>query len=227
MYKCKEEYLHGQNMILLPDRILFWKEEKMMIVADPHFGKAQIFRDSGIPIPEGSTSEDLARLSCLMDHLLPHKLLFLGDLIHGRIANPADFKRLVDQWRQRHINVELLLSTGNHDLRSGEPPVQFQFAQVAAEIILDPFVFTHKPKQDSSFYGIAGHLHPAVTISGKGRLKETLPCFCFGPRAALLPAFGSFTGNQVIRPAPDDRIFVIAGDEVIKMQKGAVHGTKI
>jgi len=227
MYKYKEEYLLGQHMILLPDRILFWKEEKMMIVADPHFGKAQIFRDSGIPIPQGSTAEDLTRLSCLMDHLLPRKLLFLGDLIHGRIANPADFKRLVDQWRQRHMNVELLLSTGNHDLRSGEPPVHFQFAQVAAEIILDPFVFTHKPRFDSSYYGIAGHLHPAVTISGKGRQKETLPCFCFGPRAALLPAFGSFTGNQVIRPAPDDRIFVIAGDEIIKMQKRAIHGTQV
>ncbi len=84
--------------------------------------------------------------------------------------------------------------------------------------ILDPFAFTHKPKQDSSFYGIAGHLHPAVTLSGKGRLKETLPCFCFGPRAALLPAFGSFTGNQVIRPTFEDRIYVVAGDEVIEMQ---------
>jgi DNA ligase-associated metallophosphoesterase len=227
MYKYKEEYLLGQSMVLLPDRAIFWKDEKLLIVADPHFGKAQIFRDSGIPIPEGSTAEDLTRLSCLMDHFLPRKLLFLGDLIHGRIANPADFKRLIDQWRQHHMNVELLLSTGNHDLRCGDPPDQFRFDHVAAEIIIGSFIFTHKPRFDSSFYGIAGHLHPAVTISGKGRLKETLPCFCFGARASLLPAFGSFTGNQVIRPAPDDRIFVIAGDEVIKMQKGAVHGTQI
>jgi len=57
-----------------------------------------------------------------------------------------------------------------------------------------------------------------VTVTGKGRLKETLPCFCFGPRAALLPAFGSFTGNQVIRPTSEDRIYVVAGDEVIEMQ---------
>ena len=91
--------------------------------------------------------------------------------------------------------------------------------QVAEKIILEPFVFTHKPELDSSLYGIAGHLHPAVTVTGKGGLKETLPCFCFGPRTALLPAFGSFTGNQVIHPTVDDRIYVIAGDEVIEMQK--------
>ena len=218
MSKREEQSLLGQNIVLLPDRALFWREEKLLIVADPHFGKAQIFRDKGIPIPGGTTAGDLKRLSSLMNLLYPDRLLFLGDLVHGRIENHAEFNRLIDQWRRAYKDVQFLLVTGNHDLRSGEPPVQFQFAQVAAEIILDPFAFTHKPKQDSSFYGIAGHLHPAVTITGKGRLRETLPCFCFGPRAALLPAFGSFTGNQVIHPTSEDRIYVVAGDEVIEMQ---------
>ena len=95
--------------------------------------------------------------------------------------------------------------------------------EAAAEILLDPFVFSHKPKRDSSFYGIAGHLHPAVTVSGKGHLRETLPCFCFGSRAALLPAFGSFTGIQVIRPTSGDRIYRIAGDEILEMQNGVAN----
>lgn len=72
---------------------------------------------------------------------------------------------------------------------------------------------------DSPCYGFAGHLHPAVTITGKGRMKENLPCFCFGPRMALMPAFGGFTGNQVIRPTIDDRVYVIAGNEVIEMSR--------
>ena len=189
----------------------------MMVVADPHFGKGQIFREGNIPIPEGSTADDLERLSCLMDHLHPRKLLFLGDLIHGRIANPAGFKLLVDQWRLRHKYVELFLAIGNHDGRAGHLLSQFRFDHVAAEIILGSFFFAHKPRLDSPLYGFSGHLHPAVTLSGKGRLKETLPCFCFGPQAALLPAFGSFTGNQVIRPTAEDRIYVVAGDEVIEM----------
>jgi DNA ligase-associated metallophosphoesterase len=217
MVKYKEVSLLGQHLIPHPDKTLFWREEQLMIVADPHFAKTQIFRENGIPIPGGTTAKDLERLSYRMDQLQPRKLLFLGDLLHGRIENQNNFNNLVDKWRRRHKNVELLLATGNHDLRSGDPPNKFRFDYVATEIFLGSFIFTHKPRCNSSFYGFAGHLHPAVAIAGNGGLKETLPCFCFGLQAALLPAFGSFTGNQVIRPTSDDRIYVVAGDEVVEM----------
>ena len=216
MSTTKEKYLLGQHLVLLSNRALFWKEEKLLIVADPHFGKAQIFRDKGIPIPKGTTAGDLNRLSYLIGQFQPTGLLFLGDLVHGRVNNTLRFNRMIAQWRRRHSGVQFTLVTGNHDLQSGGPPVQFGFDQVAAKIILDPFIFTHKPIPDNRFYGIAGHLHPAVTVTGKGGLKETLPCFCFQPQSALLPAFGVFTGNQVIRPSPDDRIYIIAEDEVIE-----------
>ena len=78
-----------------------------------------------------------------------------SDLIHGRIENQTNLNHLVDKWRQRHKNVELFLATGNHDLRSGDPPHQFRFDYLATEIILGPFIFTHKPRRNSSFYGIA------------------------------------------------------------------------
>jgi DNA ligase-associated metallophosphoesterase len=217
MSKFKVESLLGQHLTLFPDRTLFWQEEKLLVVADLHFGKAQIFREYGIPIPAGTTADDLERLSYRMDQLQPRKLLFLGDLIHGRIEDSNDFKRSVDQWRQRHKKVELLLAPGNHDLRSGDLPTQFRIDHVAAEIVMDSFIFTHKPRVDSTFYGIAGHLHPAVTITANAGLKERLPCFSFGPRGALLPAFGCFTGTQIIRPSLEDRTYVIAGDEVFEM----------
>ena len=217
MARYKVRSLLGQHLVMLPDRTLFWREEEMLIVADPHFGKAQIFRENGIPLPAGITAGDFERLSHQIDQLHPRKLLFLGDLMHGRIDRQKNLAKLVDRWRHRHKRVELMLAMGNHDLQSGGPPDQFRFDHVATEIIIGFFMFSHKPRFDSAFYGISGHLHPAVTISGKGRLKETLPCFCFGPRAALLPAFGGFTGSQVIRPKPEDRIYVIAGDEVVEM----------
>ena len=43
MSKHKQQYLLGQHLILIPDRALFWREEKLLIVADPHFGKGQTF----------------------------------------------------------------------------------------------------------------------------------------------------------------------------------------
>jgi len=217
MVKYKEASLLGQHLIPHPDKTLFWREEQLLIVADPHFGKTQVFRENGIPIPGGTTGDDLERLSYRLDQLQPRKLLFLGDLMHGRIENQTYLNHLIDKWRRRHKNVELFLASGNHDLRSGDPPHQFQFDHVAKEIKIGSFVFKHKPTFDGLFYGFAGHLHPAVTITGKGGMKETLSCFCFGPQGALLPAFGSFTGNQVIRPTTEDRVYVVAGDEVVEM----------
>lgn len=218
MYKTQKKLLLDQHLILHPEHALFWKDKNMLIVADPHFGKAQIFRRNGIPVPKGTTADDLDRLSHVMDQLQPASLLFLGDLIHDRIDNYLEFSQLVSQWRQRCRNLQLILVTGNHDRFSKKSLAHFRFDQVAAEISMDPFVFTHKPKLDNAFYGIAGHLHPAVTLKGKGHLKETLPCFCFGTRNALLPAFGGFTGKKVIRPTRDDKIFVIAGNEVLEMR---------
>ncbi len=71
---------------------------------------------------------------------------------------------------------------------------------------------------------MAGHRHPAVALSGRGGLKATLPCFCFGTQGALLPAFGGFTGNHVIRPRPDDRVFVIADNAVLALPTASQGG---
>ena len=213
----KAQPLLGQNFILSSDRALFWVEQNLLIVADTHFGKAQTFREKGIAVPRGTTADGLNRLSALIKQFRAERLLILGDLIHDRIAHSVQFSRTIDRWRRRHSGVEFILITGNHDLGAGNPPDEFKIDQVTDELLIHPFLFTHQPKIDSLYYGIAGHLHPAVTITGKGRLKETLPCFCFSPRMALMPAFGGFTGNQVIRPTIDDRVYVIAGNEVIEM----------
>jgi DNA ligase-associated metallophosphoesterase len=221
MAQYKEKHLLEQHLILHPDRAIFWKEKKSLIVADPHFGKGQVFREGGIPIPSGTTRDDFARLTLLIERFEPTILVILGDLIHDQLNNSTRLNLQIDQWRRRHRNVQLYLTTGNHDVRSGAPPAQFRFDRVATEIYVPPFVFSHQPKSDSSLYGIAGHLHPAVTISGKARLKETLPCFYFGPRSVIMPAFGSFTGIYAIRPTSDDQIYVIAGDQVIEMRNQA------
>ena len=219
MKGTKEIELFGQRLTLLPERAVFWKQAKMLIVADPHFGKAQVFRDSGIPIPGGTTAEDIGRLSSLMERLQPDELLLLGDLMHGRIDNGRNFSATVGTWRRRWSGILLTLVTGNHDLRAGPPPAPFRLDRIVAQRVCGPFVFSHKAETTNSHsrYTISGHVHPAVFVSGKGHQRETLPCFCFGEKRALLPAFGGFTGNQVIRPEPQERVYVVAEDEVVEI----------
>ncbi|MEN8807687.1 MAG: ligase-associated DNA damage response endonuclease PdeM [Desulfobacterales bacterium] len=220
MKGTKKIELYGQRLVLLPERAVFWKQAKMLIVADPHFGKAQVFRDSGIPIPGGTTAEDIRRLSSLMERLQPNELLVLGDLMHGRIDGGRNFGATIDKWRRRWSGILLTLVTGNHDRRAGPPPAPFRLDRIVAQHFCDPFIFSHKAETTKcrSRYTIAGHVHPAVFVSGKAHQRETLPCFCFGEKRALLPAFGSFTGNQVIRPEPQERVYVVAGDEVVEIK---------
>ena len=204
----------GQKLHLLPAKAVFWQEKKMLIIADPHFGKAQLFRERGIPVPRGTTATDLQRLTQLLTNLQPETLLFLGDLTHGPVNNPGRFERLIAPWRRRHAKVRLLLVSGNHDRQDGGG-LAFEFDWVGTARNEAPFVFTHQPQDSAVGYNLAGHLHPAVAMAGRGGLKATLPCFCFGPDQGLLPAFGGFTGCQVIRPRRKDRVFVIADDAVI------------
>ena len=220
MGKLCELYLCGQKLILHPERALFWWDKKLLIVADAHFGKAQVFREEGIAVPAGTTAGDLERLFGLMDQFAPRQLIFLGDLIHGRLDNPLKINGLVKRWRRRYMDVRISLVTGNHDRFGGLTPPHWQFERVAEDLLIEPFQFTHKPKTHSAHYTIAGHIHPAVTLRGMARQKETLPCFYFGAEIGILPAFGSFTGNHVIHPAPEDRIFVVADQRVIKMAHG-------
>ncbi len=210
-----EHALRGQRLVLLPERALFWREKKMLVVADAHFGKAQLFRERGVPVPQGTTAADLERLSRLLAGLAPKILLFLGDLTHGPIDNPNIYERLVAPWRATHKRVAMALVSGNHDRWGGPPPASFGFDWVGAKRHEAPFVFTHQPQSSAAGYNLAGHLHPAVTMRGRGGLAATLPCFCFGPQKALLPAFGSFTGCQTIRLGAEDQVFVIADEAVI------------
>jgi len=78
----------------------------------------------------------------------------------------------------------------------------------------------HAPGPSADGYTLAGHLHPAVALRGRGKLRARLPCFVVSPRQMILPAFGGFTGAAVIRPGAGERIYAIADQAVILINGG-------
>ncbi len=66
-------------------------------------------------------------------------------------------------------------------------------------------------------YRLAGHLHPAVRLSGRGGASVRLPCFRVGKSQMVLPAFGDFTGGATIVRIEGERIFAIAPPRVIEV----------
>lgn len=203
----------GEPLELLPERAVYWPREATLIVADLHWGKAASFRAAGIPVPGGTTTADLARLDAALLGTGARRLLVLGDLIHARTAQQARTTLArIHEWRLRWGGLECVLVRGNHDHAAGDPPLALGF-QVLDQAFESPFVFRHHPSVSDLGYTLAGHLHPGIRLSGRGdRLR--LPCFHFGRRSGVLPAFGSFTGWAAPALAPGDRLFVIGDGEV-------------
>jgi DNA ligase-associated metallophosphoesterase len=207
----------GEELWLLPEKALFWPARFTLIVADLHFGKAAAFRAGAIPVPAGTTAENLRRLDTALARTGARRLLCLGDLLHARAGRAVSTLAAISEWRAGHPTVEIGLVRGNHDRRSGDPPADWGVACSDEPLQEPPFVWRHTPLEDGAGYAIAGHLHPGVRLLGRGRQGITLPCFHFGRRLAVLPAFGSFTGLATIAPQPGDRLFAVADGEVIPL----------
>jgi len=113
-----------------------------------------------------------------------------------------------------------VLVRGNHDRGAGDPPESLGITCVDPPLLAAPFALTHHPRAVEDFPVIAGHLHPAVRLSGPGRQHERLPCFWIGERVTVLPAFGDFTGVADVEPVEGDRIFAIAERAVVELGIG-------
>jgi DNA ligase-associated metallophosphoesterase len=204
----------GSTLQLLAQRAAYLPAHGMLLVADAHIGKAQSFRRLGVPVPGGTTGETLARLSTAVMASGARHVVFLGDLLHSAKGRSAATWAAVAQWRQAHAALQLTLVRGNHDRHAGDPPPEWEVQCLAGPLLLDGLALAHHPEPLPGRYVLAGHVHPAALLAGRARDSLRLPCFHFGPQVGVLPAFGAFTGMHVMPRGPEDRVFVVAGDEV-------------
>lgn len=205
----------GEQLLLDASRAVAWPTRRMLMIADAHFGKAQLFREHGIPLPEADTVAELARLDALVARHQPQQLLVLGDLVHGRTAVDAGWIAALAQWRERHQSLHCSVVRGNHDRHFD--PGSVGFASIAASLVETPFVFAHEPEPDPRGYVLAGHIHPGIVLRERHAPKARLPAFWFRDTTAVLPAFGRLTGLWPVEPAPSDRLVAVAGSSLIRI----------
>lgn len=208
--------VEGEAFDLFPQKALHWPEREMLLIADLHLGKINHFRKAGIPVPTRANDRNIETLIDVVERTRPRRIICLGDLFHSHYNTEWEvFGEVV-----RHFaGVSFELVSGNHDIMS-ERQYARKGIRVHTDMRIGKFVFTHHPLEavPAGAYNIAGHIHPAVRLVGKGRQFVTLPCFYFGKNQAFLPAFGMFTGTARIRPGKDDRIVVVAEDRLLQIQ---------
>ncbi|MGZ3833642.1 MAG: ligase-associated DNA damage response endonuclease PdeM, partial [Mucilaginibacter sp.] len=200
--------LLDQDLILIPQKAIYWKQQKALVAADVHLGKVGHFRKAGIAVPRDMEQSDLATLSDLIFEYKPEKLIFLGDLFHSDMNADWEWFRF---WRQQHAKLEIILIRGNHDIIHDSHYLQLNVA-LHDQLHIGPFLMLHHPLdnatlQEAETYVFCGHIHPGISLKGRGRQSLTIPCFAFGAKQVVLPSFGRFTGRVAIRQQKADRIF--------------------
>ncbi|HTS84259.1 MAG TPA: ligase-associated DNA damage response endonuclease PdeM [Usitatibacter sp.] len=208
----------GEKLVLLAERAVFWPAKKALFVADFHLGKAASFRRAGIPLPSGTTNDNVARLGSAIDRTGAKEVVFLGDFLHSESGRTPTTLSRFGAWRESRGAVSLTLVRGNHDRKAGDPPDSWKVRCIEAGERRGAFVLNHEPgAARGGGYALAGHIHPAVRLSAAGEKSVRLPCFWFGARCGVLPAFGAFTGSAEVLPRRGDQVFVIAEEEVLQV----------
>ncbi len=210
-----EREIQGETFAFLPEKAVHWPGRRTLMVADLHWGKAEIFQKAGIPVSSAILQDDLLRLKRILDAFQIQRLILLGDLIHGKQGLTSELRDRVRHWRQA-VGAEILLIKGNHD-RSLVLPEEWEM-ELCEEAYEDgSFIFSHHPESRPSGFTWCGHLHPVVHVGSRlERLR--LPCFWIQKNCGILPSFGSFTGGMPIQAGRHDKVLAIAEGTVFDLQ---------
>jgi DNA ligase-associated metallophosphoesterase len=186
--------INENDFVLSPERVLFWEKQKTLIIADLHIGKTGHFRKSGIPVPQNVFKEDLQRLFTQILFFKAERLIIAGDLSHSKSNKEMD---LFKKWRHDMDALHMILVNGNHDILEKKWYEEMNI-ETKDCLDIDNFSFCHDPEEalvkDPEHYTFCGHLHPGISIRGRGRQSLQFPCFYFCKNICILTSFSSFTG---------------------------------
>lgn len=220
MFSPQKFILHKQTLWLSPARCIFWEEEKALILSDLHFGKTGHFRKSGIGVPQNIYKEDLQRLFSQIQFFKPSTLLIAGDMFHSHANKEIDFFL---KWRNDIPEISIHLIKGNHDVLTNKFYEEANIKVASKKLSIKNFCFMHdiasvcEDDNNKELFTFSGHIHPGIKVNGTGKQSFMLPCFYFGQKHAVMPAFSLFTGLYKLTPKKTDSVFALVENQVIKM----------
>jgi len=209
--------IKGEHLILDKDRSIYLPEHALLAISDLHLGKSAHFRKAGLQVPASIALGDLNRLSFVIKKYQPKTLLINGDMFHHDVNTDVD---VFSTWRKQYKELHILLVKGNHDKLLKADYANFGIEVCDPKFSIGKLCFIHdqlKGEPQEELYSITGHLHPGITIIGKAKQRLKFPCFYFGEKCAVMPAFSLFTGIFNIKQKLNDRIFAITPDRLIEV----------
>lgn len=198
------------DFTLLAEKALWRPDLEQLIIADIHLGKASHFRKAGINIPDDSVLEDMRKLDALMKKFQPKEVILLGDLFHSSYNREW---HLFEAFLESFSHVKFILVKGNHDILKNNRYELPNFSVIDTWED-DCFIYSHEPMKHISKFVLSGHIHPAVTLTGKGKQRLSLPCFHVSKNQMVLPAFGKLTGLYMLDKNISDSYYLVYSDRI-------------
>ena len=130
-----------RTLLLLPQKAIYWKQEKALIAADVHLGKVGHFRKAGIAVPRDMEQDDLGRFVRPDTRTSPEKIIFLGDLFHSDMNDDWDWFAM---WRRHFPKLEIILIKGNHDIIHDSHYLDLDVT-LHNDLLVGPFLMLHHP----------------------------------------------------------------------------------
>lgn len=195
---------------------LFWRAEKMLLVADLHLEKFSSFARKGQMLPPYDTGLTLKRLERDLETTGAERVVALGDSFHRdegtQTLLDADRLRLMALLGRAHWT----WLSGNHD------PSPHALGGVCLTVLEHRgLTLIHEPGRGARAT-IAGHLHPAATVHSNGHTTRR-PCFVHDANLLLLPAYGSGAGSLNILSRPFLGLFDFASLEVTMLGRSKLY----
>jgi putative SbcD/Mre11-related phosphoesterase len=171
---------------LSSERSLFLARERTLVVADIHWGYADSHRRVGNLLPRWGDEETSQRLSRLLGHYRPERMIWLGDSLHTPQSAQAAEEFLAALSRE----IEVIVLAGNHD--RAWPRAE------AREYRLGAWLFHHGDKTrevEPGLIEIIGHIHPAIALSDGAGLRLKVPALVEGSRKIIMPSFSNWSSG--------------------------------
>jgi metallophosphoesterase superfamily enzyme len=204
-----------QPGVWLDSRLALWlAQERIVVVADLHWGYVASHRARGHLLPWWGDEEIEQRLHGLLGDYRPREMIWLGDCVHAAEGSARAESFL------RQSPVPILALAGNHDRRwrsAGAPSA-----------IRGNYFFHHgdtTPDRPPHSIEVVGHHHPAVSWGDGAGSRLKLPALVVSAQRLVLPAFSPWAsgtpwsrrndGDETLWAVAPTRIFPLPRNKVL------------
>lgn len=191
---CARTAINGVAAICDPLGGLYLPDLGILVVSDLHLEKGSAFARRGMLLPPYDTLATLRILDAVISRHNPKLVISLGDNFHDRVGSalmPDLFRQMIETMARGR---EWIWINGNHD-----PDGTINLPGSSAdELHYADLVFRHEPAKDEALGEIAGHLHPAATVTRREK-RVRRACFATDGKRLIMPAFGVTTGGLDLR----------------------------